>query len=81
MRKGGEMAEIVYDEDGLQLIRGDALAGLALLPDESIDCAVTSPPYLLEPSRLRDGDMGRRRSGMRAPAETGRVRAGERETS
>jgi len=34
-----------YDEDGVQLYQGDVLAVLADLPDESVDCVVTSPPY------------------------------------
>ena len=41
----GGMTETVYAEDGLQLICGDALSGLALLPDGLVRCAVTSPPY------------------------------------
>lgn len=30
---------------GVRIIRGDALTGLAGLPDESVHCVVTSPPY------------------------------------
>jgi DNA modification methylase len=29
----------------IQLINADVLAGLAMLPDESVQCVVTSPPY------------------------------------
>ena len=28
-----------------QIIQGDSLAILATLPDESVQCAITSPPY------------------------------------
>ncbi|TWE27584.1 site-specific DNA-methyltransferase (cytosine-N4-specific) [Prauserella muralis] len=36
--------------DGVTLYTGDATAGVAALPDTSVDCLVTSPPYW----RLRD---------------------------
>jgi len=29
----------------LRLLEGDVLAGLATLPDASVHCCVTSPPY------------------------------------
>ena len=29
----------------LQIINADVLDGLAQLPDESVDCCITSPPY------------------------------------
>ena len=35
----------VYDEDGLALYQADVLMALADLPDESVQCCVTSPPY------------------------------------
>jgi DNA modification methylase len=34
-----------YDEDGVTLLNCDALAGLRSLPDASVQCCVTSPPY------------------------------------
>ena len=34
-----------YADDQLTLHRGDALAVLRTLPDESVQCVVTSPPY------------------------------------
>lgn len=34
-----------YDDGLVQIHNGDALEVLAGLPDESIDCCVTSPPY------------------------------------
>jgi len=33
-----------------QLLVGDVLEQLSLLPDNSVHCAVTSPPYLVGPS-------------------------------
>lgn len=35
----------MIDEYRNQIICIDARAGLKLLPDESVDCVVTSPPY------------------------------------
>ena len=32
-------------EDGITLLQGDALAVLSTLPDASVSCCVTSPPY------------------------------------
>lgn len=34
-----------YDNDGIRLLVGDARAVLASMPDGSVDCVVTSPPY------------------------------------
>lgn len=34
-----------YQDDALTLWHGDALAVLKMLPDASVDCCVTSPPY------------------------------------
>lgn len=34
-----------FDDDTVQLLLGDALETLRTLPDESVDCIVTSPPY------------------------------------
>ena len=49
---GGRM--IYHQSPGLRLYHGDVLAELATLPDESVDCAVTSPPYW----GLRDYGLG-----------------------
>jgi site-specific DNA-methyltransferase (cytosine-N4-specific) len=35
----------VFGDGRVVIYRGDVLAGLALLPDESVHCVVTSPPY------------------------------------
>lgn len=35
----------MYDRDGIRLLHGDVLARLRDLPDESVHCVVTSPPY------------------------------------
>ncbi|OHU29056.1 site-specific DNA-methyltransferase [Mycobacteroides chelonae] len=44
-----------YQDDSVTLYQGDALAVAATLPDGSVDCIVTSPPYF----GLRDyGDAG-----------------------
>ena len=34
-----------YSDDSATLWHGDALAVLQQMPDESVDCIVTSPPY------------------------------------
>lgn len=36
---------LVYDQDGVQLHHGDALAVLRTLADESVSAVVTDPPY------------------------------------
>lgn len=36
---------VYYTDDQVTLLLGDALEALRTLPDESIDCCVTSPPY------------------------------------
>lgn len=43
-------AELYFHDDAVTLYAGEARAGLAELPDGSVDCVVTSPPYW----RLRD---------------------------
>ncbi len=40
------MSESYYADDGVTLHHGDALTVLASMPDQSVDCIVTSPPYL-----------------------------------
>lgn len=39
------MSALVEQKDPLTLIHGDALSSLRQLPDESVQCCVTSPPY------------------------------------
>ena len=39
------MIQPYYDEGGIVIYHGDALTVLRSLPDESIQCCVTSPPY------------------------------------
>ncbi len=39
------MTEPYYSDDTLTLLLGDAREVLATMPDESVDCVVTSPPY------------------------------------
>ena len=39
----GEVREFLRDPD-MTLLQGDALAALKTLPEESVDCVVTSPP-------------------------------------
>jgi DNA modification methylase len=34
-----------YDHAGIQIFHGDVLKTLAVLPDNSVQCVVTSPPY------------------------------------
>jgi len=36
---------IYYEDDLVQLLHGDALEQLRTMPDGSVDCCVTSPPY------------------------------------
>ena len=42
--QGARMNEM-YDRDGIRLYHGDVLERLRELPDESVHCMVTSPPY------------------------------------
>lgn len=49
------MSEPYYSDDGVTLHHGDALAVLSSLPDASVDCIVTSPPYFGLRSYLPDG--------------------------
>jgi len=39
------MAEVYYDNGQVKIIHGNVLDALKILPDESVDCIVTSPPY------------------------------------
>lgn len=39
------MTPPLYQSDTMTLICGDALGVLSDLPDESVQCCVTSPPY------------------------------------
>lgn len=45
--------------DDVRLIVGDALACLAEMPDSSVDCIVTSPPYFRQRDYDRLGQIGR----------------------
>lgn len=44
-----------YEDDQVTLLLGDALEQLRALPDGSVDCIVTSPPYYGLRSYLPDG--------------------------
>ncbi len=44
------------------IVTGDALASLRRLPDDSIHCCVTSPPYWQQCDYCRDGQLGQERS-------------------
>lgn len=46
LRNRGSMAEPFVSDPDFTLYQGDALEVLRQLPDESVDCCVTSPPYL-----------------------------------
>ena len=46
---------IYYQDDAVTLHHGDALEVLRSLPDASVDCCVTSPPYFGLRSYLPDG--------------------------
>src|SRR5438445_617447 len=41
----GAVVSVYYRDDQVTLHLGDALAVLAAMPSESVDCVVTSPPY------------------------------------
>ena len=43
---------------GLQFICGDALTELKKLPDESVNCCITSPPYFGLRNYQMDGQIG-----------------------
>lgn len=47
-----------YQDDAVTLYHGDALAVLADLPDASVDCVVTSPPYFGLRDYGVDGQLG-----------------------
>jgi DNA modification methylase len=47
-----------YKDEQIELILGDALEVLRELPDESVDCVVTSPPYFGLRSYEADGQYG-----------------------
>lgn len=49
---------VYYADDTITLHHGDSLAVLAELPDESVDCIVTSPPYFGLRDYGEDGQMG-----------------------
>jgi DNA modification methylase len=39
------MGEVFYRDEAIELYLGDAAQVVAELPDGSVDCVVTSPPY------------------------------------
>lgn len=47
-----------YSDDTVQLFHGDALAVLREMPDQSVDCCVTSPPYFGLRDYGSDGQYG-----------------------
>ena len=49
---------IYYQDDAVTLWHGDALATVAALPDASVDCIVTSPPYFGLRDYGADGQYG-----------------------
>jgi len=52
------MTEPYYSDDTVTLYHGDALAVLRGLPDSSVDCCVTSPPYFGLRDYGVDGQIG-----------------------
>lgn len=59
------MTEPYYSDDSVTLYLGDALETLSRLPDQSVDCCVTSPPYF----GLRDYGVGGQYGLEASPAE------------
>jgi len=45
MPRAGSNNQLVIDDSDFKLYQGNCLDVLATLPDESVDCVVTSPPY------------------------------------
>lgn len=52
------MTALYYEDDFVTLYHGDAAAVLASLPDQSVDCIVTSPPYFGLRDYGVDGQIG-----------------------
>ena len=52
------LPEPYYDDGQATIYHGDALAVLRELPDESVHCCVTSPPYYALRDYQVDGQMG-----------------------
>ena len=52
------MTEPYYQDETVTLLHGDATATLATLPDGSVDCIVTSPPYFGLRDYGVDGQLG-----------------------
>lgn len=50
------MTEPVYKDDWLTILQGDARAVLQEMPEQSVNCVVTSPPYFGLRSYLDDDD-------------------------
>ena len=49
---------LYYEDDSVRLYHGDALAELCKMPDRSVDCCVTSPPYFGLRDYGVDGQLG-----------------------
>lgn len=62
---------IYYQDETVTLYHGDALEVLRTLPDQSVDCVVTSPPYFGLRSYLPDGhpDKAQEQGLEQSPAE------------
>ncbi len=54
-----------YSDPYVRLLQGDVLEVLSGLPDASVQCVVTSPPYLVGAAGLSNRHMGGRRPGLR----------------
>lgn len=46
---------IYYEDDSVVLHHGDCIEVMRTLPDQTVDCCVTSPPYFGLRSYLPDG--------------------------
>ena len=62
---------VYYQDETVTLYHGDALEVLRTLPDQSVDCVVTSPPYFGLRSYLPDGhpDKAQEQGLEQSPAE------------
>lgn len=62
------------DGETVRLYLGNVLDTLKRMEAGSVHCAITSPPYF-RPARLRDGDVGGRKQGLRPQETTSRCPA------
>lgn len=64
VRKCRKRMKTYYEQDGVTIICGDALEAMAGLPEQSIDCVITDPPYcagaISEAQRTREKGQGLR---------------------